>query len=133
MRGPDSVPQQEIPDDVQRMSRHLIGLSTAMRLRMSGGLVARGHDLRASTAQVIPNLPIEGLRVTELAARLRLTNARRRLPSLSVDHVRDIVKVANDELTPVPRHLQPRIIVCEIRGTLRARRGVPEFNPPCCR
>lgn len=58
------------------MSRHLIGLATAMRLRMRAGLVARGHDLRPSTAQVIPNLPAEGLRMTDLAARLRLTLQR---------------------------------------------------------
>ncbi|MFO0688919.1 MAG: MarR family transcriptional regulator [Myxococcota bacterium] len=58
------------------MSRHLIGLATAMRLRMRAGLVARGHDLRPSTAQVIPNLPPDGLRMTELAARLRLTLQR---------------------------------------------------------
>ena len=62
--------------DVQRMSRHLIGLSTAMRTRMSNGLRGRGHDLRPSTAQLIPNLPLEGLRISELAARLRLTLQR---------------------------------------------------------
>jgi DNA-binding MarR family transcriptional regulator len=65
-----------LPESVERMSRHLIGVSTAIRLRMSHGLVDRGHDLRPSTAQVIPNLPLEGLRVTELAARLRLTLQR---------------------------------------------------------
>jgi DNA-binding MarR family transcriptional regulator len=58
------------------MSRHLIGLSTAMRLRMASGLLDRGHDLRPSTAQVIPNLPREGLRISDLAARLRLTLQR---------------------------------------------------------
>lgn len=47
-----------------------------MRLRMSRGLLERGHDLRPSTAQVIPNLPPEGLRMTELAGRLRLTLQR---------------------------------------------------------
>jgi len=58
------------------MSRHLIGLATAMRLRMRAGLVERGHELRPSTAQVIPNLPADGLRMTELASRLRLTLQR---------------------------------------------------------
>ena len=66
----------KLPVDVERMSRHLIGLSTAMRLRMSSGLLDRGHDLRPSTAQVIPNLPLDGLRMTDLAARLRLTLQR---------------------------------------------------------
>lgn len=65
-------PEAAIP----QMSRHLIGLATAMRLRMRAGLVERGHDLRPSTAQVIPNLPPEGLRMSELAARLRLTLQR---------------------------------------------------------
>lgn len=58
------------------MSRHLIGLATAMRLRMREGLIERGHELRPSTAQVIPNLPPDGLRMSELAARLRLTIQR---------------------------------------------------------
>lgn len=58
------------------MSRHLIGLATVMRLRMRTGLLERGHELRPSTAQVIPNLPPDGLRMTELAARLRLTLQR---------------------------------------------------------
>lgn len=58
------------------MSRHLIGLATVMRLRMRAGLLERGHELRPSTAQVIPNLPADGLRMTELAARLRLTLQR---------------------------------------------------------
>lgn len=61
---------------VEDLSRHLVGLSTAIRLRMSEGLIARGHDLRPSTAQVIPNLPAEGLRMTALADRLRLTLQR---------------------------------------------------------
>ncbi len=59
-----------------RLGRHLVGLSATLRLRMSEGLEKRGHDLRPSTAQVIPNLPPEGVRMTELAARLRLTVQR---------------------------------------------------------
>ena len=73
--APASIPargEAVAPD----MSRHLIGLSSVMRLRMSRGLLERGHDLRPSTAQVIPNLPPEGLRMTELASRLRLTLQR---------------------------------------------------------
>jgi len=61
---------------IPQMSRHLIGLATAMRLRMREGLLERGHELRPSTAQVIPNLPPDGLRMSELAARLRLTLQR---------------------------------------------------------
>ncbi len=59
-----------------RLGRHLVGLSTTLRMRMSEGLEKRGHELRPSTAQVIPNLPPEGLRMSELATRLRLTAQR---------------------------------------------------------
>lgn len=60
----------------ETLGRHLVGLSTALRLQMGAGLIARGHDLRPSTAQVIPNLPESGLRMSELATRLRLTLQR---------------------------------------------------------
>ena len=62
--------------DAHRMSRHLIGLSTAMRARVRVGLLDRGHDLSPSSTQVVPNLPEEGLGMSELAARLRLTLQR---------------------------------------------------------
>lgn len=58
------------------MSRHLIALATAIRLRYRHGLLDRGHDLTASSTQVVPNLPEEGLGMSELAARLRLTLQR---------------------------------------------------------
>ena len=70
----DASNDEQSPE--RRLSRHLVGLSTAIRLQTREGLIARGHDLRPSTAQVIPNLPPEGLRVSELAARLRLTLQR---------------------------------------------------------
>jgi len=60
----------------QGLSRHLVGLSGALRRRMSDGLIERGYELRPSTAQVIPNLPEGGLRVSALAERLRLTLQR---------------------------------------------------------
>lgn len=64
------------PGEANRMSRHLVALSSAIRLRVREGLVARGHDLSPSCTQVIPNLPISGLGLTELAARLQLTLQR---------------------------------------------------------
>jgi DNA-binding MarR family transcriptional regulator len=67
-----SKPSGKSPD----LSRHLVRLSTAIRLRMGEGLIARGHGLRPSTAQVIPILPSEGLRMSALAERLRLTLQR---------------------------------------------------------
>ena len=62
--------------DAVQMSRHLIGLATAIRRRVAGGLIERGHTLSPSSTQVIPNLPVEGLGMSELAARLRLTLQR---------------------------------------------------------
>lgn len=65
-----------LPGDAHQMSRHLIALSTVIRGRVSDGLLGRGHRLSPSSTQVIPNLPREGLGMSELAARLRLTLQR---------------------------------------------------------
>lgn len=93
-----------------RMSRHLIGLSTAMRLRMRAGLQQRGHDLRASTAQVIPNLPRDGLRVSELAARLRVTLQR------TGQLVSELEEVGYLERVPDPTDGRARRVVFSKRG-----------------
>lgn len=92
------------------MSRHLIGLSTAMRLRMRAGLLARGHALRPSTAQVIPNLPPEGLRMSELAARLRLTLQR------AGQLVAELEEVGYLERVPDPDDGRARRVVFTRRG-----------------
>lgn len=70
MTGPDD------PNATSQMSRHLIGLSTAIRLRFRQDLLDRGHDLSPSSTQVVPNLPAKGLGMSELAGRLRLTLQR---------------------------------------------------------
>ncbi len=64
------------PGDASQLSRHLIALATTIRVRVSDGLIERGHVLSPSTTQVIPNLPVAGLGMSELAARLRLTLQR---------------------------------------------------------
>ncbi|HEY8121349.1 MAG TPA: MarR family transcriptional regulator [Myxococcota bacterium] len=75
--GGGAAPRRETrPDDADRLARHLLALSTAIRDRISAGLVARGYALSAATTQVLPNLPLEGLGMTELASRLRLTLQR---------------------------------------------------------
>lgn len=96
--------------DVQRMSRHLIGLSTAMRLRMSSGLLDRGHDLRPSTAQVIPNLPLDGLRMSDLASRLRLTLQR------TGQLVTELEDVGYLERVPDPTDGRARRVIFSSRG-----------------
>ena len=97
------------------MSRHLNGLATAMRLRMRAGLLARGHELRPSTAQVIPNLPPEGLRMTELAARLRLTLQR------AGQLVAELEEVGYLERVPDPADGRARRVVFTRRGRTLVR------------
>ncbi len=70
-------PRAELrPGDANQLSRHLIALATTIRVRVSDGLIERGHVLSPSTTQLIPNLPVAGLGMSELAARLRLTLQR---------------------------------------------------------
>jgi DNA-binding MarR family transcriptional regulator len=113
-----SVP---IDDALRHMSRHLIGLSTAMRLRMRAGLLQRGHELRASTAQVIPNLPLEGLRMTDLAARLRLTLQR------TGQLVSELEQVGYVERIPDPQDGRARRVVFSSRG-LELIRDIDEIT-----
>ena len=102
--------RDRVEAEIQRMSRHLIGLSTAMRMRMSTGLLERGHDLRPSTAQVIPNLPEEGLRMSELATRLRLTLQR------TGQLVGELEEVGYVERIPDPTDGRARMVVFSPRG-----------------
>jgi DNA-binding MarR family transcriptional regulator len=62
--------------DADRLARHLLALSTAIRDRTRAGLERGGHALSPATTQVLPNLPLEGLGMSELASRLRLTLQR---------------------------------------------------------
>ena len=73
---PAESAQEQRPGDSHRMSRHLIGLSSAIRERVTAGLLERGHRLSPSSTHVVPNLPIQGLGMSELAERLRLTLQR---------------------------------------------------------
>jgi DNA-binding MarR family transcriptional regulator len=54
----------------------LLALSTAIRDRISAGILARGFALGPAATQVLPNLPPEGLGMSELSERLRLTLQR---------------------------------------------------------
>jgi DNA-binding MarR family transcriptional regulator len=63
----------EAPRD---LVRELLGMELAVRKRVRRGLVERGHDLQPSHAAVMPNLPVTGLRLTELAERLRISVQR---------------------------------------------------------
>jgi DNA-binding MarR family transcriptional regulator len=63
----------EAPQD---LVRELLGVALAVRKRVRHALIERGHDLQPSHTAVIPNLPPEGLRLTDLAERLRVSVQR---------------------------------------------------------
>jgi DNA-binding MarR family transcriptional regulator len=60
----------------QDLVRELLGVALAVRKRVRHALIERGHDLHPSHTAVIPNLPLEGLRLTELAEKLRVSVQR---------------------------------------------------------
>ena len=98
------------PGSEQPLSRHLIGLSTAIRARVSEGLLARGHSLSPASTQVLPNLPLEGLGMSELAQRLRLTLQR------TGQLVRDLEADGYVERRPDPRDGRAKRVVYTARG-----------------
>jgi DNA-binding MarR family transcriptional regulator len=63
-------------DAPQDLVRELLGVALAVRKRVRHGLIARGHDLHPAHTAVIPNLPPQGLRLTELAEKLRVSVQR---------------------------------------------------------
>lgn len=60
----------------EKLVRELLAAALAVRKRVRRGLIARGHDLHPAQTAVMPNLPEGGLRLTELAARLRVSVQR---------------------------------------------------------
>ena len=56
--------------------RHLIGVANGIRVQYRGELEARGHELSHAMSQLVVNLPVDGLGMSELAGRLRLTLQR---------------------------------------------------------
>lgn len=66
----------QIPGTANQVSRHLIALAGGIRSRVAQELLDRGHTLSPGSTQVIPNLPVDGRGMSELAAALRLTLQR---------------------------------------------------------
>jgi DNA-binding MarR family transcriptional regulator len=58
------------------ITRHLVALSTAVRLGISEGLRARGHHLTTSITHLVPNLPPDGLGMSALAVRVGMSLQR---------------------------------------------------------
>lgn len=78
MSGPRRSAQgaQDPSHQAFEMSRSLMALANSARQRVRDRLSERGHTLGPASTQVFPNLPREGLGMSELAARLRLTLQR---------------------------------------------------------
>lgn len=58
------------------ITRHLVALSTAVRVGISDGLRSRGHHLTTSITHLVPNLPASGLGMSALASRVGLSLQR---------------------------------------------------------
>ncbi len=56
--------------------RHLHGVAIAIRGRFGEEIESRGHNLTTAMSHLIVNLPVSGLGMSDLAARLRLTLQR---------------------------------------------------------
>lgn len=72
----DTNPRRYAASSANYLLRHLVSSALAIRRNVGLEIQARGHDLSAATAQLVVNLPIDGLGMSELAARLRLTLQR---------------------------------------------------------
>ena len=64
------------PTHTAHISRHLVSVSSAVRLHVSDGLRERGHVPSAATTHIVPNLPESGLGMSALAARAQLSLQR---------------------------------------------------------
>ena len=72
----DETQQRFAGGSANYMIRHLIGVATAVRAGFGQEVQARGHIFTPPMTQLIVNLPVDGLGMSELAARLRLTLQR---------------------------------------------------------
>ena len=62
--------------DLTNISRHIISVSTAVRVRAREAIERCGHRPTAATSLIIPNLPEEGLGMSELARRAGISLQR---------------------------------------------------------
>ena len=101
--------------------RELLGVALAVRKRVRHGLIERGHDLHPSHAAVIPNLPPEGLRLTELAERLRVSVQR------AGQLVQELERAGYVERDDDPHDRRARRVLYSARGR-RMMQDVAEVN-----
>ena len=97
------------------MLRHLIGAANAIRAEMGAEIVALGHEYSPAASHLIVNLPPEGLGMSELADRLRLT------PQRTGQLVQNLESFGYVERVPAPEDGRARRVVFTNRGASSLR------------
>lgn len=90
--------------------RHLIGAANAIRAEIGAEIVARGHEYSPAASHLVVNLPLEGLGMSELADRLRLT------PQRTGQLVQNLEAFGYVERVPAPEDGRARRVVFTDRG-----------------
>ncbi|MBJ22138.1 MAG: MarR family transcriptional regulator [bacterium] len=82
-----TLPRSSAEEVGENISRYLVLVSSAVRLRIANGLRERGHDLSVAVTHIVHNLPAEGLRMSALAqhAGLSLQRAGQLIAQLEED------------------------------------------------
>ena len=90
--------------------RHLIGAATAIRGEIGAEIEGLGHEYSPAASHLIVNLPSEGLGMSELADRLRLT------PQRTGQLVQNLESFGYVERVPEPEDGRARRVVFTERG-----------------
>ncbi|MEM9175426.1 MAG: MarR family transcriptional regulator [Myxococcota bacterium] len=92
------------------MLRHLIGAANAIRAEIGTEIEGLGHEYAPAASHLIVNLPAEGLGMSELADRLRLT------PQRTGQLVQNLESFGYVERIPEPEDGRARRVVFTDRG-----------------
>ena len=102
-------PQKTTPT-ANGLLRHLIGAANAIRGEIGAEIEGLGHEYSPAASHLIVNLPSEGLGMSELADRLRLT------PQRTGQLVQNLESFGYVERIPEPEDGRARRVVFTERG-----------------
>ncbi|MCR9094776.1 MAG: MarR family transcriptional regulator [bacterium] len=102
-------PQKTTPT-ANGLLRHLIGAANAIRGEIGAEIEGLGHEYSPAASHLIVNLPSEGLGMSELADRLRLT------PQRTGQLVQNLESFGYVERIPEPEDGRARRVVFTDRG-----------------
>ena len=105
----DEAPEKPLPT-ANGLLRHLIGAANAIRAEIGAEIVALGHEYSPAASHLVVNLPPEGLGMSELADRLRLT------PQRTGQLVQNLESFGYVERVPAPEDGRARRVVFTDRG-----------------